>query len=155
MPKRPGICPSNRNTTPVTDPSTVAAERLRRHHRDLLAGVLEVADAVASDWSGETTTDRSAVVGPLRAGLSSTGLLDRFPTVLDDLITAIGRSPPAAIVPQPPYVAVTSVGPVLRATLDDGRLVATLRTFVVDRTEGVEYRRGPTAPDDVPEVAFR
>lgn len=155
MPKRPGICLSNRNTVPVSDPSTAAAERLRSDHRDVLRGVLDVADAVASDWTGEATTDRSAVVDPLRAGLDATGLLDRFPAVLADLITAVGRSPPARIVPQPPYVAVTSVGPVLRATLDDGRLVATLRAFLVDRTDGVRYRRGPRVPDEVPEVRFR
>ncbi len=139
----------------MTDPSTVAAERLRTAHRDLLSGVLDVADDVASDWAGASAADRSAVVDPLRERLEASGLLGRCPAVLTDLIEAIDRSPPARIVAGPPYVAVTSVGPVLRATLEDGRLVATLRAFVVDRSDGVRYRRGPTTPEDVPEVAFR
>jgi len=139
----------------VSDPSAVAAERLRSQHRDLLEGVLDAADTVASEWDAASTPDRSAVVDPLRDRLGASGLLGRCPAVLADLIEATGRTPPAEIVASPPYVAVTSVGPVLRATLSDGRLVATLRAFVVDRTDGVSYRRGPTDPDDVPEVAFR
>lgn len=139
----------------MSDPATVAAARLRTEHRGLLESVLTVANRVASSWEGDATTDRDAVVGPLREGLAAAGTLDRFPAVLADLIEAIGRSPPARIVPGPPYVAVTSVGPVLRATLSDGRLVATLRTFEVDRSDGLCYRRGPTDPDDVPEVRFR
>ena len=139
----------------MTDPTGRAAERLRTHHRNVLEGVVEVSAAVASQWDGDATTDRDSVVPPLRAALARTGLRDRFPTVLTDLIETIGRSPPAQIVPKPPYVVVTSVGPVLRGTLSDGRLVATLRAFDVDRSDGVRYRRGPTDPDAVPEVQFR
>lgn len=139
----------------MSDPSAVAVERLRTHHRDALTGVLSVASRVVSDWDGDATADRSAVVPPLREGLDAAGLLGRFPEVLADLIEAVDRSPPARIVPGPPYVVVTSVGPTLRATLSDGRLVATLRVFAVDRSDGACYRRGPTDPDDVPEVAFR
>jgi hypothetical protein len=116
---------------------------------------VDVAAAVVDGWDGDSTTDRDAVLGPFREGLAAADLLERFPAVLADLIEAIGRSPPAQIVPGPPYVAVTSVGPVLRATLSDGRLVATLRTFAVTRSNGARYCQGPTDPDDVPEVRFR
>lgn len=138
----------------MSDPIGTVTERLRRAHRDVLAGVVAAAGAVADGWDGETTSDRTAVVGPLREALTDAGLIQRFPDVLADCLRAIDREPPARIVPEPPYVAISSVGPVLRATLSDGRLVATLRAFVVDREGGVAYRRGPTDPDDVPEVTF-
>lgn len=138
----------------MSDPTGTVTERLRTAHRDVLAGVVAAAGAVVDGWDGETTSDRTAVVGPLRAALADADLLERFTDVLADCLRAIDREPPARIVPEPPYVAITSVGPVLRATLPDGRLVATLRAFVVDREAGVRYRRGPTDPEDVPEVTF-
>jgi len=138
----------------VSDPIDTVVERLRTAHREVLAGVVAAAATVADGWDGERTGDRAAVVEPLRAALDEAGLIERFPDVLADCVRAVDREPPAEIVPRPPYVAITSVGPVLRATLSDGRLVATLRAFVVDRSDGVTYRRGPTDPDDVPEVEF-
>jgi len=154
VPIRPDISPSRRDAGVVSDPTGTVTERLRRAHRDVLAGVVAAAGAVVDGWDGETTSDRAAVVGPLREALVDAGLIERFPDVLADCLRAIDREPPASIVPEPPYVAVTSLGPVLRATLSDGRLVATLRVFVVDRDGAARYRRGPTDPDDVPEVAF-
>lgn len=138
----------------MSDPTGTVTERLRTAHRDVLAGVVAAAGAVVDGWDGETTSNRAAVVGPLRAALADAGLLERFTDVLADCVRAIDREPPAEIVASPPYIVITSVGPVLRATLPDGRLVATLRAFVVDREAGVRYRRGPTDPEAVPEVTF-
>jgi hypothetical protein len=138
----------------VSDPIGTVAERLRTAHREVLAGVVAAAATVADGWDGDRTNERDSVVVPLRTALGEAGLIERFPDVLADCVRAIDREPPAEIVPRPPYVAITSVGPVLRATLADGRLVATLRAFVVDRDDGVAYRRGPTDPAEVPEVQF-
>ncbi|WP_276258661.1 hypothetical protein [Haloglomus litoreum] len=103
--------------------------------RALIATVADCADAVAAGWDGESTTDPDLVTGPLRATLERAGVLGEFPTVLRECVTAAGGRLRAEPVPAPPYVVVTSVGPVLRATLEDGRLVVTLRTFAVERPE--------------------
>lgn len=124
----------------------------------LVATVGDCADAVAAGWPDEGTTDRDAVVGPLRATLERTGVLGQFPTVLHECVTAASGRLQAEPVPAPPYVVVTSVGPVLRATLDDGRLVVTFRVFAVERGGGgspARYVRSGRSAEEVVAVAVR
>jgi hypothetical protein len=109
---------------------------LREEHGELLTAVDRCADAVAAGWEALATTDREAVVPPMAATLGRAGVHDRFPGVLAGAVEAAGGTLRARPVAAPPYVVVTSVGPVLRATLDDARLVVTLATFGVDRGEG-------------------
>jgi hypothetical protein len=75
---------------------------------------------------------------------------------------AAGGQLQAEPVAAPPYVAVTSVGPVLRATLPGGRLVVTVRVFAVERgsegtdgAAGVRYTRGPEMAAEGLAVEFR
>jgi hypothetical protein len=139
----------------VSDTETVRSY-LHREHGDLLATVEQCADAVAARWDGETTSDRSAVVPPLRAALRESGVAERLPGLLTGAVSAVGgelRAPPVAA---PPYVVVTSVGPVLRATLTDRRLVVTIGVFTVRRdAEGPRYARRPDGGADPVDVAFR
>jgi hypothetical protein len=59
-------------------------------------------------------------------------------------------------VPAPPYVVVTSVGPLLRATLEAGRLVVTVRAFRVERGDGgTRYVRDATDPSAAVAVELR
>lgn len=152
------------------DPAA-AREHLLTDRREVVEATLECAEAVAGSWSdrGSTgeettgggttdggTTDREAVVGPLHAALSETGLLEAYPAVLAECVSAAGGELRAAPVPAPPYVAVTSVGPVLRATLPAGRLVVTLAVFEVDRTdEHPRYVRGARTPEAAVAVEVR
>lgn len=111
-------------------------------HRPTLARVLDCADRVAATWDGETTTERGAVVPPFRAVLQAAGALEPLAVALEDSVTAAGYPLAAQPVPGPPYVVVASRGVVLRATLPDGRLVATLEAFEVS-----PYRRKGTLPE--------
>lgn len=147
-------------------------------HRETVVGVLDCADEVASTWDAtsadrdvtdhsatdsdvsDDATDRgavsrAAVVEPLARRLESTGLLATFPDLLAGAVAAAGCSLRATPVPAPPYVAVTSRGPVLRATTDAGRLVVLVRAFDVERGEGTRYVRGPETPDDALELRLR
>ncbi|WP_336344475.1 hypothetical protein [Halalkalicoccus ordinarius] len=54
----------------------------------------------------------------------------------------------------PPYVTVTSRGPVLRATLSSGRLVVRIVLFDVER-DPVRYVRRGGRPEDVLRVERR
>lgn len=138
----------------------VATEAVREHllgeRRALVEGVLACADRVAADWDCDGTTDRAAVVDPFESLLTASGLTETFPTLLAECVDRAGATLPARPVAAPPYVVVTSEGVVLRATLPDGRLVVTLRTFDVDRSgERPRYVRGPTEPESAVSVAFR
>ncbi len=142
-----------------------ARSRILDAHADVVAGVVEAADTVADGWNGgaagtgatdsdaPATTDRAAVVEPLRAELRARGLLDRAPAVLADAVTAAGYDLPAEPVAAPPYVVVTGRGPVLRGTVADGRLVVVLAVFRVER-DPVRYVRAGDGPAEVVEVAF-
>lgn len=133
-----------------------AREHLLGERRPLVSGTLACADRVATDWPGGGTTDRTAVVDPFESLLRASGLLETFPTVLAECVEAAGASLSARPVAAPPYVVVTSAGVLLRATLDAGRLVVTLRAFEVDRSgERPRYVRGPTDPESAVEVALR
>ncbi|MFC4359066.1 hypothetical protein ACFO0N_14040 [Halobium salinum] len=138
----------------TADLAATVETRVRAEHGALLNAVGDCADAVATTWpEGESsggaedddeparaTTDRDRVVPPFEALLAEHGLLDACTAVLVDAVAAAGEELSASPVAAPPYVVVTSVGPVLRATLPLGRLVLTLRVFDVVR-DGSERPR--------------
>lgn len=154
------------------DPAAVR-EHLLVDRRGVVEATIECADVVAASWSeggttgegsiaGETTsggtTDREAVVGSFRTLLSETGLLDAYPSVLAECVAAAGGELRAEPVAAPPYVAVTSVGPVLRATLAPGRLVVTLAVFGVEQSGEnghPRYVRVARTPEAAVEVEIR
>lgn len=113
-------------------------------HRDLIEGVLACADEVAGPADG--------LDNRLRACLQERSRLHRLPDVLRGAVEAAGRELRAQPVAAPPYVVVTSVGPILRATLDDGRLVVGVRAF---RREDGAYVRSAETPEEALVVEFR
>jgi hypothetical protein len=104
----------------------------------VLAAVAASADAVADRRTAEHGQEER-VADALAAELRSRGVLADLPAVLTAAVDAAGGALQADPVAAPPYVAVASRGPVLRATLDGGRLVVTLGVFRV--TAGGEYER--------------
>ncbi|WP_235853537.1 hypothetical protein [Halosimplex salinum] len=126
-------------------------ERLRDEHADVFDAVAAAAEAVAADEEIATAdtgdaplTDGRALAAALERELADAGVLDRLPAVLETAVDAAGLELAADPVAAPPYVAVTSRGPVLRGSTPDGRLVVVLRAFRVERdplryvrTEGV------------------
>lgn len=157
-----------------TGPTAAVRGYLLDEHADLVGTVLDCADAVAAGWDGVATTDRDRVVPPLRAALERAGVLDRLPVVLDGCVAAAGGELSTRPVAAPPYVVVTSRGPMLRARFKDGRpteadrspgpteadrspgsrLVVTVRVFAVERTAGARYVRGPTDHQEAVAVRF-
>lgn len=125
----------------MSSPVRAARRRIERDYGWLLERVDACADEVAETWDGSATTDRDAVVEPLRAGLEESGVLARLPSVLEAAVDATGHDLPTMPVAAPPYVVVTSRGAVLRATIPPGRLVIRFDAFDVARGEAVEYRR--------------
>ncbi|MFB6111052.1 MAG: hypothetical protein ABEJ35_00785 [Halobacteriaceae archaeon] len=109
------------------------ADRIRSDHAGLLEKIETHADAVAADWADETVADPEAITTPLRRRLADAGLLASLPEILETAASAADLDLPAEPVPAPPYVVVTSHGPVLRATVDTGRLVVRVAVFDLRR----------------------
>lgn len=118
-----------------------AGEYVRREHADVLDPVATCADTVAASWDCTQTADASTVSNGLEGALSEAGVLESLPGVLAGAVAAAGGELQATPVAAPPYVVVTSRGPILRATLDGGRLVIRLAVFEV--TSGGRYERAP------------
>jgi hypothetical protein len=137
----------------VTRENTVR-EHVLETHSTLLETILVCADGVAESWDGTATTDRQHVVEPFERALDEHGVVGRLPVVLAGAVDALGENLPAEPVAAPPYLTVTSIGPVLRATLSSARLVITIRVFAVER-DSTRYVRARAAPDDALHVALK
>ena len=116
-----------------------ARDHVESEHADVVVAVETCADAVAESWDGNRTTDASAVADRLEACLGEHGVLEALTRVLAGAVDAAGGELRAEPVAAPPYVVVTSRGPLLRATLDGGRLVVRIGAFRV--TDDGAYER--------------
>ncbi|WP_255166979.1 hypothetical protein [Natrononativus amylolyticus] len=124
----------------MSHPARAARRHIQSDHVAVLDGIDYCADRVAEPWTDGRVSDRSRVVDSLESWLESTGLLAKLPLVLTDAVEAAGYELAAPPVAAPPYVAITSRGPILRATIDPGRLVVRFEAFDVVR-EPRGYRR--------------
>lgn len=123
-------------------PVRAAKACVRNEHADVLDAIDTCADEVCAPWEGDYTRDSRAIVEPMGAALEARAVLDRLPTVLADAVGAAGYDLSAPPVAAPPYVVVTSRGPILRATIDPGRLVIRFDAFDVVGGRGRRrYRR--------------
>lgn len=141
--------------TPARSPlETDIRQYLLEEYPDTIAAALSAADAVAADWPSATTTDRSAVVPAYQDRLDEAGVLARFPALLTGAAQVADLALLARPVAAPPYVNVTSTGPVLRATAETGRLVISLRCFQIERGATITYRRASSDGASALVVAF-
>jgi hypothetical protein len=137
-------------------PAAAAKRRVLSDHRDSVEAVIEAADAVVDDWNATFVVDRTDVVEPLEAELRARGTDADLLTVLTESVESAGYELQGSPVPNPPYLAVTGRGPVLRGTVEDGRLVVEFRVFGIERTdEGPRYVRTSTTPESVLSVELR
>ncbi|OLZ41186.1 hypothetical protein A6E15_09380 [Natrinema saccharevitans] len=117
----------------MSHPVRAARRYVQRDHASIVSAIDACADAVAEPWDTARTTDVDAVTDGLHRALEETGILERLPGVLAGAVDATGHELRARPVAGPPYVVVTSRGPVLRATIDPGRLVIRFDAFEVVR----------------------
>lgn len=119
---------------PLVDRSDIAST-IETEHAAVLEAVEACADAVYDTWEGTAVSDPERVGPPLRHCLEVGGTLEALAAVLEGLLDQPPRAP---VVPAPPYVVVTSRGPMLRATVPGGRLVVLLQVFAV--ADGTYHR---------------
>ncbi|MFP8956100.1 hypothetical protein ACLI4Y_05175 [Natrialbaceae archaeon A-CW3] len=125
---------------PPPETTRAVERRIHREHESTISAVSQCADAVVAGWSTPHVSDRQAVVDPLRTRLEAAGVLESLPGVLIDLVDAAGYDLPAPPVAGPPYVVVTSRGPLLRGTIEPGRLVVRFDVFTLERAPNPVYR---------------
>ncbi|ELZ13996.1 hypothetical protein C479_01056 [Halovivax asiaticus JCM 14624] len=123
--------------------------RLCSAHGNVLAMIEASADAAVDTWPADTVTERHHVVDPFRAALVEHDVIDELPQILEDLVAIAGGDLSVPPVAAPPYVVVTSMGVLLRATLPRGRLVVAVHPFAVDREPSPTYHRRDELAIDV------
>ena len=141
----------------MNDPERAVRSHLVETRAGFLRTVAACADRAAAGWD-DPPTDGRAVADALRDELAAAGVLERCPGVLVDAAAAAGHRLAADPVPAPPYVTVTSLGPVLRAPLPTGRLVVTVEAFTVERggpAGAIRYVRRDADPTASVAVSFR
>ncbi|ELY98991.1 hypothetical protein C482_10556 [Natrialba chahannaoensis JCM 10990] len=121
-------------------PVRAARRRIRADHTETITAIDDCAARVTRDWDTARTTNPETLVDSLQTELESTGVLETLPMVLSSAVDATGYGLQAQPVASPPYVVITSRGPVLRATIDPGRLVIRFDVFEVVRTDEPEQR---------------
>ncbi|WP_049900426.1 hypothetical protein [Natrinema sp. J7-1] len=117
----------------MSHPVRAVRRRILAEHASIIDGIDACADAIADPWDTSRTPDSDAVADGLHRALEEAGLLRLLPGVLADAVDATGSQLRARPVPEPPSLVVTSRGPVLRATIDPGRLVVRFDAFDVVR----------------------
>lgn len=143
-------CALARAVTFVTvQPLVTHVQSLRRallcEHRDTVAAVVDAGTAVAEHVGGWPVTDPERVRQPLRTQLRRRDLLEPLVGLLGTGADALGAEVQGTPAPAPPYLAVTSRGPLCRATLDSGRrLVVECSLFAVERRPRRYRYRDPT-----------
>lgn len=113
---------------------------IRDHYADVLTDIETCAKRVVSRWDEPFQTQSTMVSKPLGDQLERLELLDRLVAVLIDAVEVAGFPLDPGPVPAPPYVVVGSRGPLLRATIDPGRLVIEFRVFDIE-TPSDDHRR--------------
>lgn len=129
----------------IVSTGTVARRHIVETYPDVCDRLDACADAVVAQWEGRCVTTRRAVIEPFQRCLDHTGLASRLVTLLETTVEAIGHDLPATPVAAPPYLTITSRGPVLRAVLDEQRLVIRFVVFSLTPTNG--YTRGQRGTD--------
>lgn len=119
-------------------------DRLRRRllaaHAETISDVVDTGAAVATAIEEWPVTDGDTIRVPLDRLLRDRGLQTPLLATLDTGADAVGEAIRGAPVTAPPYLVVTSRGPLCRATLADGRrLVIEFELFEVD-TQPRRYR---------------
>ncbi len=117
-----------------TDPTTAIVNAVSAGQGGIIEAAIAAGRTVAAQTNGRPT-DPSTFRTELEMALQSQNVLRALPDVLGTAAAAIDTPIAGDPVPAPPYVAVTSRGPLCRGTLaDDRRLVITVALFVIERS---------------------
>lgn len=139
----------------MTPTESAVRSRVVEEHRATLRSLVDLGRQVAATWPDCATTEASAVRSSLEHALETTGLADAVLDMLRVGADTLDEPLQARLLPAPPYLAITSRGPICRATISgDRRLVLLVELFEIDRT-GPSYRFVDPSPEECLTVRIR
>ena len=139
----------------MTQQESTIRTRLREAHRETLQSVIDAGRSVATAWPTDVVQESGAVTEPLEHLLRERGLAEDLIEMLQTGTAAMDETVQGRPIPAPPYLVITSRGPVCRGTVSDGRrLVVVLELFAVRRAPTRYQFRDPT-PEDLLSVSVR
>lgn len=140
---------------PVTEPVSTVRTRLLEAHPETLQSVIDAGRSVAAAWPADAARESGAVRDPLAHLLREQGVSDDLLEILQTGAAAIDESVRGTPIPAPPYLAITSRGPVCRGTIGgDRRLVILLELFGV-QSQPTRYRFLDPTPEESLSVSIR
>ncbi|WP_147439898.1 hypothetical protein [Haloarcula sp. Atlit-7R] len=140
---------------PVTQLESTIRTRLLESHRETLQSVIDAGHSVATAWPTDDVQESGAVTEPLERLLREQGLTADLLGMLQTGTAAINDTVQGRPIPAPPYLVITSRGPLCRGTLSDGRrLVVVLELFAVRRSP-TRYRFRDPTPEELLSVSIR
>jgi hypothetical protein len=132
-----------------------AEQAVLSRHRDTIEASIEIAQQVTATWPGDMVQDSAKVTAPLDDYLDAASLLPSLLELLYTAVDALDGQLQGRPVPAPPYLVVTSRGPLCRGTLTDGRrVIVRLDLFAVSRRPR-KYRFPDPAPNSCLTVEIR
>lgn len=132
----------------MTEAEAVVRRTILDTHEETLTQVVEAGRMVAADWGRDTVRESGAVVDPLETLLDERGLSTQLLDVLSTAVGATDSTLSGTPVAAPPYLVVTSRGPLCRGTLADGRrLLVELVLFGVERRPPSYRFLDPSPPE--------
>lgn len=118
------------------------------NHRNTIEACIETGRQVAAAWPDDTVSSSEQIVDPLGNYLDAASLSESLLAALRTAVDSLGGQLRGNPVPAPPYLVVTSTGPICRGTLADGRrVVVRLELFAVTRRPREYTFRDPTPED--------
>lgn len=146
---------SRRDGSRSRDPAADVQERVRSEFDGMLADLVDAGREVADSWGDDAVSSAAMVSAPLEEAIRGRGLAEALLGSLGAGAAALDSEVQGRPVPAPPYLVVTSRGPLCRGTLADGRrLVLTFVLFVVDRRPS-RYRFLDPRPEECLDVNLR
>lgn len=126
---------------PTNDDSVT--QYLRAEYGSVLDTIAAAADSAVEDWPTPRVGDGELVRSSLREALAAGDVHEQLPALLETVVSRFGATMTATPVPAPPYVVVTSLGVLLRATTERGRILVTMQVFehvngAYERLDGVD-----------------
>lgn len=99
--------------------------------QELLTAVFACADTVVDNRSGDGIPLDVPLADQLREQLDRAGIIEQLPAVLTGAVNAMDASLSVEPVGAPPYIVIANTGPIMRAPVDNRRLVITIEAFRV------------------------
>jgi hypothetical protein len=146
---------SRRDGSGSRDPAAEVRERVRSEFGGMLADLVDAGRGIAASWEEDAVRSGEMISAPLEEAIHERGLAEGLLESLVAGAATLDSDVQGRPVPAPPYLVVTSRGPLCRGTLADGRrLVVAFVLFEVDRRPR-RYRFLDPRPEGCLEVGLR